>query len=133
MIKMNENNWDQFDTYILTKGYEYYKTDTDENFEIRTYAFGVKQNKSYYFITKTIGKGNSIRMFTIQTVKKQDYLFYKEEVKKYKFVYIKSQTEGNSIIMEYKKGNSEVWISSILNMDAENKKVAGYEISIKTE
>ena len=133
MINLNENDWDQFDTYVLAKGYEYYKADTDNNLDIRSYALRIEQNKSYYFITKTIGKGNSIRMLTVQTLKKQDYLFYKEQLKKYKFIYVKSQTEENSITMEYKKENLEVWISSILNKDPENKKVAGYEISIKTE
>ena len=90
-------DWDDFDTYVTSKGYEYYKTEDDDFAETKAYSYDQARNsKAVYFIAKSVYKKTFTKMVAFQTVKKTEYLAIKEQLKTVGFKYISSETSKGS-------------------------------------
>src|SRR5438093_8830889 len=82
LIKLNNANWDDFDTYVTSKGYEYYTTEDKYYSETRAYAYKQSaSSKAGYFIAKSIFKQYTKKMTSFQTTKKDEYLAIKNQLK----------------------------------------------------
>lgn len=132
---LSTKNWDEFDTYVIKKGYIYDNSETDEIAEYKFYTF----NKNYYSGTSsywiTLYKYSidaSIRlgytnMVTWQTNISSDYIKIKDELKSKGYIFQNSTLLDGNTVNSYKKQKNEVRI--ILQ---KMKTDTGHEITIYT-
>ena len=53
LIKLNDMNWDEFDSYVVNKGYEYNRSENMDYVDSKSYGYKQKGEQSLYFISKT--------------------------------------------------------------------------------
>ena len=120
MLKMNSDN---FETYILKKGYEISNIkDTDKVFGF-TYVKGYEKETKYITLyERYFSHGKHL---TYQTSNKNEYLLVKKQLIEFGFKLIESLNFDGSIVKKYKNNSYELTLINGLNRGEET-----YEISI---
>lgn len=135
LITINYKNYDDFDTYVTKKGYEYSITDNDALSENRSYSFkrGGFDNKAEYWIKYFKyydGKTDSKTNVSWQTSKRTDYINIKNQIKSLGFKFIETKKDETTICIIYRKGKIEVqlYLGSAENTGGEMANY--YEINV---
>ena len=134
LIKLNNQDWDDFDTYVVTKGYQYQETDDNDLNEAKAYSFDTNKtsSKAPYFISKTFYKKTNLKAVAFQTLKMEEYLAFKTQLKTLGFKYVGAQTTEQATFLDYKKGMIEVSLASFKAPNDSGEMLTGYEISVVT-
>lgn len=134
LIRLNNQDWDDFDTYVTSKNYQYQAIDDNDFIEAKSYSFDTNNStgKAPYFITKTFYKIENQKAVAFQTLKKEEYLAFKTQLKTLGFKYVGAQTTAGSTFLDYRKGNIEVSLASFKTPNASGEMLTGYEISVLT-
>lgn len=126
LIKLTKISNDEFDTYVIKKGYVF-----DENIHSEkiwngiSYTFKINgKNNSY--ISKYLFKDQSL-MISFQTPNSKPYLSIKNEIKTLGYELMESGPLDNAYHYKYRKGSFEVVLYSV-NIDSVN---SGYEITVR--
>ena len=135
LIKMNSQNWDSFDTYVSTKGYTYQRIDTSNGDESRIYSFNQNERNDMapYFITKTINTRLKEKSIAFITIKKDDYLLIKSQLKMVGFIYINSDATDTETSLNYIKGKMRLLIESSRRKNNSGNLITGYNITLMTD
>jgi hypothetical protein len=129
LIKINNYNLNDFDTYVTQRGYKYYEIKSSDFSDGTSYAFNVNGfNKAY--ITKFYQKLTDKEMVSFQTLNNTIYLKIKAELKTLGFKFIKTVTMEGDTFFDYKKGKIEVSLSSGTQEGLNGNKLTSYEISV---
>ena len=130
LVNISNMNTDEFDSFVISKGYEFFKTETDDYSENIIYAHNLKSNNiAPSYISKYMFKKNPNTMVSYQTLEKEVYISIKKQIKTLGFVFVDTETnENKSIFLNYKKGEIKLTLTSILSV--KNPGNTFYEISI---
>lgn len=129
LIKINDYQFDEFDTYVTTKGYKYYQNDDNNIANVISYAFNTNKQPTSYISTFQF-KNEAKRMVSYQTMSADIYLKIKNELKTLGFKFIETKTHNGSTFLEYKKENISVSLASKINSGND---LTSYEISVCKE
>ena len=132
LIKINNYNLDDFDTYVTQRGYKYYKSKSSDFSDGTSYVYTVNGIRKSY-ITKYYRKLVNTEMISFQTSNNTIYLKIKAELKTLGFKFIKTETFEGDTFFDYKKGKMEVSLSSGTQDGLNGEKLTYYEISVKRE
>ena len=141
MTKMISMNWDEFDTYVITKGYQYFDND-DNELAIRRryrqiskeYAAGHECHRVISRMQAKSSEGHPAISYT--TYFKQDYAAIKDQLKTSGFKYFRSVThpehDKNDVWLQYTKGQLLLSLVSgkAKTADGQTTDIPEYEISI---
>lgn len=132
MIILLNKNVDDFDTYVVTKGFKYAKTEDDIDFEGIVYALNQREYsaKAQKFITLSTKFFWYERNIHYQTLESSDYLKIKSQIKVLGFKFVETTKLGNATFLEYSKGKLELSLISIRDADEEGEFTTSYEISL---
>ena len=133
LIILNNMDWNEFDSYVVNKGYDYNRTENLEYVDSKSYGYRQKGEESSYFVSKTVAKNKEIRLVAFQTTNKQDYLSIKYQLKNGGFSFIKTEAKQQTMLLVYKKGSM---IATLAISKAErniNETFNVYEISIRSD
>jgi hypothetical protein len=120
MLKMNSDN---FETYVLKKGYEFSNIKDDDNVFGFTYVKGYEDETKYITLyEKYFEYGKHL---TYQTSNKNEYLLIKKQLIELRFKLFESFNFEGSIVKKYKNNIYILTLINGLNSDEET-----YEISI---
>jgi len=134
LIKMNNMNWDDFDTYVTKKGYYYSANENSSSVQgggkHMEYEYDGKICKGERYINKT-QYADGVYLISFQTYDKNDYLSVKDQLKASGFKYISTHNldesiSKNAIEIVYYKGQLELDLISAQGKDYKTF----YEISI---
>lgn len=129
LIKINNYNLDDFDTFVTQRGYKYYESKNTDFSDATSYVFTVNGfNKAY--ISKFYQKKADKEMVSFQTLNNTIYLKIKAELKTLGFKFIKTETFEGSTFLDYKKGKIEVSLSLGTQEGLNGDKLTSYEISV---
>jgi hypothetical protein len=132
LIKINNINLDDFDTYVTKKGYSFYENNSSSLAEETSYFFKVNGIKTYY-ISKYQYKDKKREMVSFQTPKNTHYLNIKTELKQLGFKFVETRNFNESTFFVYEKGRTELsLISTTQQGQFGGPKQTVYEISVKT-
>lgn len=129
---LTSKNWDDFDTGVTKKGYNYNTSTKEVEYEMKSYTFGRNKNLkslSNFFITKYEYSDGS-KLVSWQTNRLSDYIKIKEELKRTSFKYLNSETNNGVNAMYYQKDNK---LLSLFSGSAKNEfgyDTDYYEISV---
>ena len=112
LTNLNNMDWDQFDSYVVAKGYEYNKTEDLEFVESKSYGYKLKGDHSPYFISKTVAKNKNVKLVAYQTTDSKDYMSIKSELKNAGFKFAKTETADQSTLLIYTKSNLELILAT---------------------
>ena len=132
LIKMKKMNADEFDTYVVKKGYEFFQNNQGDDFTYSstTYTYKVNGAKQAY-ITKYSNELKKI-MISFQTINSKVYLNFKNDLKIQGFTLLDSGPNDETNVLRYRKGNIEVLlITGPIRDEANFNNITGYEISVK--
>jgi len=132
LTNLNKMDWDEFDSYVIAKGYEYNKTEDLEFVESKSYGYKQKGEESPYFISKTVAKNKNTKLVAYQTTNSQDYLLIKSQLKNSGFKFAKTEARGQTILLIYMKGDIQLTLATFKVQQNSGDTFAGYEISIRT-
>lgn len=109
LIDLNFKNVDAIDTFVVNKGYEYSESKDDVNFNNRKYNYnrGTKNKAEYWLQYSVFLSPNSLikNMVTWQTLKREDYIAIKNQLKTSGFKFIDSKKlDSAAITYNYSKG-----------------------------
>lgn len=106
ILKFSNSTYENFDTQILKKGYEFQGNESTDKFKVYTYRYIIK-NSLFSKIAK-IKAFNGTSSIYFHTKNKENYLNIKSQMQNlgYTFLKEKKSTEGNPIFI-YEKGNEE--------------------------
>ncbi len=132
LIKVNNLSFEDFDTYVIKKGYQYYENEIDEYAENTSYKSNVR-GKAVSYISKAIFKDNSYEVLTFQTNDEKLYLSIKSELKLLGYVFEKKDvTKNGKLYLSYIKENIVITLISGVSevTDINGNKYTVYEIGI---
>jgi hypothetical protein len=124
----------QFDTYITSQGYKFFKSTRSQRYgEAATYVY--RQNdstlKANCFITKYIGtKSDRKKVISFQTTNVSGYLDLKKELEKEHFRESKTNADSVSLSITYSDVLSGRTIVLASYLSGGDKKTAIYEITL---
>lgn len=132
MIILLNKNVDDFDTYVVTKGFKYAKTEDDIDFEGVQYALNQNEysDKAQKFVTLYTKYFFYERNISYQTLESSDYLKIKSQIKVLGFKFVETRKVGNRTFLEYSKGKLELLLISIRDADEEGEFTTTYEIGL---
>ena len=82
LVNISNMNTDEFDSFVISKGYEFFKTETDDYSENIIYAHNLKSNNiAPSYISKYMFKKNPNTMVSYQTLEKEVYISIKKQIK----------------------------------------------------
>ena len=126
IIKVNKMDMDQFETYAISKGYEFHKFQKDENYNGQSYVKGTGKSTKYLTLYDSyFSYGTNV---TYQTSSSTELLNIKNQLKSLGFNFFNSGTSGESQYKEYKNSKYELSIYTI-PPDEEDDAVK-YEINL---
>jgi hypothetical protein len=133
LLVLINKNIDDFDTYVVSKGFRFQKTKDDLDFKGITYAlnqseYSRKAEKFISLYTKYISDNRT--NVTYQTSLSTDYLKIKNQAKFNGFKFIKTENFKGSTFLIYKKDKLELSLTLIQYENEDGKISSGYEISI---
>jgi len=110
---LNDKDYDDFDTYVSKKGYEYATSLNDEISESRFYNFKRESsnNKAKYWIRYFRyfeGQTNAKTNISWQTARQNDYVLIKDQTKSSGFKPVETGNYEETIYSTYQKGKIEV-------------------------
>jgi len=127
LIKMRNMNWDDFDTYVTSKGYQYNDFKKEKNSTSKHYKYnGSVVGECYInrciFFDEVETSPFSISV-SFQTIHKEDYLAIKNQLKIQQFKYIGNDTynevedakNAHAIGMNYVKNKIEITLTSYIS------------------
>ncbi len=129
LIKLNNYQIDDFDTYVTQKGYVYFGNKSDFFSEGTSYVFYLKGVKQFY-ITKFNYKTEPKKMVSFQTSSSTTYLKIKSELKNLGFKFYNTEINEGTTFFNYKRGLIEVSLASLVQENNFGNKNTVYEISI---
>ncbi len=130
LIKINNYNLDDFDTYVTQRGYKYYESKSSDFSDGTSYAYSVNGIRKSY-ITKFYQKLTDKEMVSFQTSNNTTYLKIKAELKTLGFKLIKTDIYNGDTYFDYKKGKIEVTLAlGTQEEDLNGNKLTSYEISV---
>lgn len=134
MIDLNHKNVDDFDTYVVSKGYDFNKFNEEDNYDSKSYSFkGFNEDSAEFWITKNnyylkgFYKKGSVSWVTSN---KNYYLSIKEQIKKLGFTFLKTENENGNLSYNYEKGKISISIYSVRRPNAFGKIGTVYEINV---
>jgi hypothetical protein len=130
MIKINNYQLDDFDTYVTQKGYQYFETENTDYANATSYVFYVNGVKKSY-ISKFYYKTKPKEMVSFQTGNTATYLKIKSDLKILGFKFINTETNDGTTFFNYEKGNIEISLASSVQENSYGNKLTNYEISIQ--
>ena len=109
LINYYRNDFDQFDTDIQKKDFDYISIEPRTNeAQIAKYAFKKTIDNGYYTeVFKKIKFKTGVNLLDYQTDKKNDYLKIKKQLKAFGFISNKSKNQGSNTIFSYRSANSK--------------------------
>lgn len=120
LVTLVNKNIDNFDTYVVGRGFIYQETIQEENAEGVTYALNQDQysTKAAKFITLyTKYISDNRRNVTYQTLLSTDYLKIKNQAKLNGFKFVKTDNYKGTTILVYQKGQMDLSFSLIHSED----------------
>lgn len=129
LIKINNYNLNDFDTYVTQRGYKYYENESTEFSDRTTYAYSVNGINKLY-ISKYFRKLVKNEMVSFQTSNNATYLKIKLELKKLGFKLVKTGTFENTTYFDYSKGKTEVSLTLSTQEGMNGHRLSSYEISV---
>lgn len=132
MVNLLESNWDSYDSFVISKGYTYNKSDEKEFSVSRTYSFSTnKYNRNYAtnWIEKT-NYSNGTILVSWTTYNILNYSAIKLQAKQQGFKFIGDNIKDGVSSLRYKKGNIELSLFSQEITTNEGISANGYEISV---
>lgn len=129
MIKINNYNLEEFDSYVNQKGYKFHGNENDDFADESTYKFVDKNNKRY-FIAKYFYKTIKEESLAFETDNNKSYIKIKTELKTLGFKYISTNSDENTTRFIYKKKDINVSLVTFIKINAEGIKQTRYEISV---
>ena len=130
LIKINNYQLDDFDTYVTKKGYQYFENDNTDFADVTSYVFYVNGVKKSY-ISKFHYKTRTKEMVSFQTGNNTTYLKIKSDLKILGFKFIITETNNGTTFFNYKKGNIEISLASSVQESSYGNKLTNYEISVQ--
>ena len=128
LIRINNFKFEEFDSYVIKKGYSFYKYDDKTiSKDARTYFYS-NNNKEYITVCYFDNKEQST---TLQTKNSSTYLKTKEDLKILEYKFIENKVENGSIILVYKKNDISVKLISMPEKDENHNSFTFYIISVK--
>lgn len=129
LIKINNYQLDDFDTYVTQKGYQYYENDNTDFADATSYVFYINGVRKSY-ISKFYFKTQTKEMVSFQTGNNATYLKIKSDLKTLGFKFINTETNKGTTFFNYKKGEIEVALASSVQENSYGDKLTNYEISV---
>jgi hypothetical protein len=106
---------DDFDTFVLSRGYKFHKTDKTE-FDTQIHyvldgkgADGKTTGRTFISMYRSL---DGLRSVVYQTFKTEVYLKLKTSLKESGFTLLKSWTDEYGLYLTYKKGNKFIFLRS---------------------
>ena len=134
LIKLNNYDIDQFDSYVTQKGFSYFKRDKTKLSTYISYAFEQNGNdqKSFAFITKFSYDPNPLnkKMISYQLSNSKIYYSIKRELAELGFKFIKIIPNEKGTFFEYKRGGLELSLLSYQGINSTGELGTLYEISL---
>ena len=129
--KLHASDWDTFDTFVLTKGYEYSSSKDDRKYTLKSYAYNeTADTMASRFISKYVNNYSSSGIVTWQTSKNFEYLWFKNQLISKGFKFIESGQFKKSTFLKYINGKLQLKLYVSKGPDANGKEIPVYEISI---
>lgn len=129
LIKINNYELDDFDTYVNQKGYKYYENESTEFSDRTSYAYSVNGVNKLY-ISKYFRKLVRNEMVSFLTSNNATYLKIKLELKKLGFKLVKTGTFENTTYFDYRKGKTDVSLTLNTQEGMNGHRLSSYEISV---
>ncbi len=101
-VNLLKKNDDQLDTYLTKKGYQFFESSEDGEYNQTIYVHKLKGVETHY-LSKMIRKSNGSIIFRLQTPDSKGYLTLKDDALKSNYKYISKETNNNSLYFIYKK------------------------------
>ncbi len=134
-------SWDDFDTYVLKKGYHFEENHIDEVSHSIGYSYDSKGIKGVYGIDRGVmfgQKGNSettpdLIIVTYNTFNTQDYLTIKNQIKTNGYKLVSTENKNGGVWLRYKKGDMELTLISSKGLYTNGRESGEteYQISVK--
>lgn len=136
LITLYRDNFDDFDTKVIKKGFEYIKSNPKANEEqISKYALNETEDDGFYTeVIKKIKFKSGITLLDYQVDTKDAYLKLKNQLKLLGYVSYKSKNQDGSTLFFYKSNKlnyKDIFIQIAVGIvdNAKGKTQAVYEIS----
>ncbi len=136
LIKLSKCNDDDFDTYVTTKGYKFWKTEVENSYSspatIINYAYNQNgsDQRASYFVMK-LNFENGVCQASFQTSYKVDYLSIKNQLKSGGYIFDKSSNDENGAnYLTYHKGKIRVGLISLQGANAYDELITGYKVVV---
>jgi hypothetical protein len=130
MYSLVKNDEDFFDTYVTSKGFQFKKSNTEDNCLEMLYDYEANASRIFAAQFLIYTKCENTLNITWQFSDIKKYLFFKSQIKPMGFFYQNSkQLDDGSITFRYKKQNIILSINSSDNYNSENKKITSYQIN----
>jgi uncharacterized membrane protein len=117
LIKMSKMNVDDFDTYVTSKGFSFYKQTDETNIQSVEYALNLESStlRAEKFITLFQRYFESRFNLNYQTLDKKEYLNIKNQLKALGFIFkdqfvFKKVDGSEKNVFEYRKGKAKILI-----------------------
>ena len=132
IVNLASYNNDNFDTYVISKGYIFNKSESDQRSTTKSYSFSTnkyERNKAVYWISKT-DYNDGVVIISWTTYKSEDYSEIKSQIKAIGFQFTEESNTDGVIGFHYIKGKYELNLYvQELTFDY-SIKGNGYEISL---
>jgi hypothetical protein len=124
MIAVYKMDLDQFETFVLKRGYEFSSLKDDDQVFGSTYVKGFEGNTKYITLfTRYFSDGKCV---TIQTSKEDEFLKFKEQLKIYGYKLVSTKNIEGRLYKSYK---NTIWNLDVFSIN-DGDGITGYEISL---
>jgi len=133
LMRLTSKGFDNFDTYVTSKGYSFYANHDTQDSKGKCYSFGQKDysKMASFFITYFNYQPNSNEvLISWQTTNKANYLRVKNELKQLNFKFVKEESYEDCSNLNYKKGVFYLNLYSCQKPGDQGILSTTYEISI---
>ncbi len=118
LIKMNNMNLNDFDTYVTSKGYVF----ENGNTKMRSYHYNKSKVNGEHFTAERHVYKSETGFIGYHTLHSEEYSSFKNQLKEMHFTFIKTENEpmNNAAIFEYENSDYKVLLTSDKNKDIDN-------------
>ena len=132
MEKIATLNEDEFETFVMERGYEFVKFDKDTFADSLIFGFD-KENRNQYehYIARHKFNQKDRLMISFQTYKTEYYLGLKKQLKSFGYKFVGTETsDDGTYFLNYKKNGMSFSLASIQANNNSGQKFTSYEISL---
>lgn len=128
-LKISKYNFDDFDTYVIKKGFEFNKTNThrdveeNEPREDRNYKYYSKDKLEYLETSLTLFDNTNRYFFTYTTTLRSEYLKMKDDLKLFRFKYVNTNSVSNKNSFVYQRDDIFIQLDVYLRENLPNQYV----------